>query len=131
MLDGNMKNRRDVCYAKDAGFIQFHGLTGSIKTGCPETPDFKSRYCSLHKSQVCDLQRYEEEDDELDVPSGPMLRSHQQKQSAGNPIAEMILAKKTRKQTYYQIFPHTCRIMLTMSICNRVSKHILCTYCPH
>ena len=107
VLDGNMKNRRDVCYAKDAGFIQFHGLTGSIKTGCPETPDYKSRYCSLHKSQACDLQRYDEDDDELDVPSGPTLRSHQQKQSAGNPIAEMILAKKTtRKQTYYQVLPH-------------------------
>ena len=29
-----MKNRRDVCYAKDAGFIGFEGLAGSIKTGC-------------------------------------------------------------------------------------------------
>ena len=107
ILDGNMKNRRDVCYAKDAGFIQFDGLVGSTKTGCPETPDFKSLYCSQHKSQACDLQSYEEVDDELGVPSGPKLRSHQQKQSAGNPIAEMILAKKTtRKQTYYQVFPH-------------------------
>ena len=102
-----MKNRRDVCYAKDAGLIQFDGLPGSIKTGCPETPDFKSRYCSQHKSQACDLQSYEDVDDELGVPSGPKLRLHQQKQSAGSPIAEMILAKKTtRKQTYYQVLPH-------------------------
>ena len=109
VLDGNMKNRRDVCYAKDAGFIQFEGLSGSIKSGCPETPDFKSRYCSQHKCQACDLQNREEVDDELGVPSGPTLRSHQKKQSAGNPIAEMIIAKKTtRKQTYYQVCPHTC-----------------------
>ena len=25
MLVGNMKNRRDVCYAKDAGYIEFNG----------------------------------------------------------------------------------------------------------
>ena len=76
--------------------------------GCPETPDFKSRYCSQHKSQACDLQNREEVDDELGVPNGPTLRLNQQKQSAGNPIAEMIIAKKTRKQTYYQVCPHTC-----------------------
>ncbi len=107
VLDGNMKNRRDVCYAKDAGFIQFDGLPRSIKTGCPATPDFKSRYCTQHKSQACDLQSGEEADDELDVPSGPALRSRQMKPSIGNPVAEMILGKKTtRKQTYYQVF--TC-----------------------
>ena len=99
-----MKNRRDVCYAKDAGFIQFDGLPGSIKTGCQETPQFKNRYCSSHKLQACELQSSEEVDDELDVPSGPTMRMRQQKQSPGNPIAEMILAKETtRKQTYYQV----------------------------
>ena len=78
-----------------------------VKTGCPETLDFKSRHCSQHKSHACDLQSYEEVDDELGVPSGPKLQLNQQKQSAGSPIAEMILAKKiTRKQTYYQVLPH-------------------------
>ena len=28
MVDGNMKNRRDVCRAKDAGYIEFLGLPG-------------------------------------------------------------------------------------------------------
>ena len=28
VLDGNMKNRRDICYAKDAGSIQYPGLPG-------------------------------------------------------------------------------------------------------
>lgn len=79
---------------------------GQSRLAVPETPDFKSRYCSEHKSQACDLQSCEEVDDELDVASGPTLRLHQQKQSAGSPIAEMILAKKTtRKQTYYQVLP--------------------------
>lgn len=45
ILDGNMKNHRDVCYATEAGYA---GLPGRIKTGCPNTPGFQSRYCSLH-----------------------------------------------------------------------------------
>ena len=52
MLDGNMKNNREVCYAVDAGYAEFIGLTGKIKTGCPNTPAFKSRYCSIHTPYV-------------------------------------------------------------------------------
>ena len=64
-----MKNHRDVCYAKDAGFIQFDGLSGSIKTGCTATPAFKNRYCSLHLNHACEL-RAAEEDEELGAPTG-------------------------------------------------------------
>ena len=99
-----MKNRRDVCYAKDAGYIQFSGLSGSIKTGCPATPAFKSRYCPQHQPQACTLLNSDEVDEDLGMSSGPSLRSHQSKQHPGEPVAEMILAKKvTRKQTYYQV----------------------------
>ena len=48
VLDGNMKNNREVCFAVDAGYAEFSGLPGRIRTGCPNTPGFKSRYCSLH-----------------------------------------------------------------------------------
>ena len=48
VVDGNMKNNREVCYAVDAGYAEFIGLPGKIKTGCPNTPAFKSRYCSIH-----------------------------------------------------------------------------------
>ena len=34
MFDGNMKNRRDVSMAKDAGYIQYPKLQGHIKSGC-------------------------------------------------------------------------------------------------
>ena len=106
-----MKNRRDVCYAKDAGFIQFDGLPGLIKTGCTSTPAFKSHYCSHHINQVCELKGSEFiDDDEMDKPTGPVLRSHSSKQSTESAVAEMILAKKTtRKQTYYQVcsYRHT------------------------
>ena len=49
VVDGNMKNHRDVCFASSAGYVEYKGLPGRIQTGCPNTPDFKSSYCSLHK----------------------------------------------------------------------------------
>ena len=38
VLDGNMKNQREVCLAKDAGYITYPGLPGRIKTGCMASP---------------------------------------------------------------------------------------------
>ena len=48
VLDGNMKNHRDICLARDAGYIQHPGLPGHIKTGCMATPAFKSNFCNEH-----------------------------------------------------------------------------------
>lgn len=53
VLDGNMKNRRDVCMARDAGYIEYRGLPGCIKTGCMNSPEQESRYCKLHQVRVC------------------------------------------------------------------------------
>lgn len=79
------------------------GLSGSIKTGCPATPAFKNQYCSRHVNHACEL-RAAEEDEELGVPTGTQLRASQTKKYPGNPVAEMILAKRTtRKHTYYQV----------------------------
>ena len=39
VLDGNMKNRRDICAADCAGFIEYAGLPGKVKTGCMDTPE--------------------------------------------------------------------------------------------
>ena len=108
-----MKNRRDVCYAKDAGFVEFDGLSGSIKTGCQATPAYKSRYCDHHKQFACDTQQVtgtEEEDSrDLDAPIGPIVRSIRKDQQPGENIVELILAKKqTRQQTYYKV-NETCR----------------------
>lgn len=44
-----MKNRRDICGAKDAGWIQYPGLPGCIKTGCMASPVFRSPFCAEHK----------------------------------------------------------------------------------
>ena len=82
-----MKSRREVCYVKDAGFIELEGLAGSIKTGCPATPSYKSRFCENHGNI---LSVNDDTDEDLgEVP--------------GEPVAESILAKVTRKQTYYQV----------------------------
>lgn len=55
VLDGNMKNRRHVCNARDAGYIEYDGLPGKVKTGCMLTPEYKSRYCSNHKIRACNF----------------------------------------------------------------------------
>ena len=47
ILDGNMKNNREVCLAVDAGCAEFSGLPGRVRTGCPNSPGFMSRYCPL------------------------------------------------------------------------------------
>ena len=34
--------------ASEAGCAKFKGLPGRVKTGCPNAPKLKSRYCDLH-----------------------------------------------------------------------------------
>ena len=48
VLDGNMKNHRDICLARSAGIVEFKNLPGQITTGCINTPAYKSRYCVDH-----------------------------------------------------------------------------------
>ena len=85
-----MKNQHDVCMAKDAGFVEFTGLLGSIKTGCQRTSAFKSRYCLDHLNHAC---TYQADDAGSGTEEG---------------IVEVLLAKKvTRSTTYYQVY-HIC-----------------------
>ena len=37
-----------ACAAQEAGYAEFDGLPGKVKTGCPNTPQLKSRYCPAH-----------------------------------------------------------------------------------
>lgn len=47
VLNGNMKNSRDVCAAEHAGLWSMYcGLPGRVTTGCMETPE---QHCSRHK----------------------------------------------------------------------------------
>ena len=89
VIDGNFKNHRDICMATEAGFITFQGLPGKVKTGCLMTPDYKSRYCSLHKPHVCQ-KPVNDIDDE---------------QNFEEDVAEMIIEQKvTRSKTYYKVY---------------------------
>jgi len=85
VVDGNLKNHRAVCAATDAGYIQYAGLPGSIKSGCTNTPLQKSRFCQVHKPRT------------LMSPN-----------EASSTVIEMILEKKTlRSQNLYKVC-HLC-----------------------
>lgn len=104
--DGNMKNRRNLCLAKDASFIEFENLPGSIKSGCQRTPAYKSRYCKHHMNQVCTLTSDSTPDEELsELMVGPPVHSKQTKSKhPGDPIVKVLISKKvTRRETYYQV----------------------------
>ena len=85
IIDGNMKNHRSVCAANEAGYIQYDGLPGRVKTGCTNTPEQKHRFCTLHKPRV--------------------LNSHSH--SKGTVIESVLEKKTTRSVTYYKV-RHSC-----------------------
>ena len=85
VVDGNMKNHHAVCAATEAGYIEYAGLPGSIKSGCTNTPDQVSRFCSLHKPRVL-------------MPKGHHSNDH------SNKVIELMLEKKsTRSQNLYEV----------------------------
>lgn len=82
IIDGNMKNRRDICAAKDAGWIQYPELPGCVKTGCISSPAFKSAFCAKHKIRAV----------EADTADPDKM------------VVDSLLAKKeTRNGNYYQV----------------------------
>ena len=75
--------------AKDAGYTQYAGLPGSVKTGCPHTPAYKSRFCTEHMSQAPNYNK------------GASSGDNEEDRDA---VVELLLAKKgTRNGTYYQV----------------------------
>lgn len=85
VVDGNMKNRRDVCAASEAGYVQYEDFSMVIKTGCQLMPGYSSKYCFIHAPRiVCN------EDSATD--------------SSSEGIVKIITAKKeTRSSLYYQV----------------------------
>ena len=37
LMHRKIKNRRDVCSASEAGYVEYSSLPGAIKTGCPQS----------------------------------------------------------------------------------------------
>ena len=85
VVDGNMKNRRDVCAATEAGYVQYEGLPMVIKTGCQLTPGYSSKYCFAHAPRI-------------------IRNEGGATDSSSEGIVKIITAKKeTRSGLYYQV----------------------------
>ena len=106
-----MKNRRDVCMAKDVGYIFYEGLPGSIHTGCVNSPAFKSRFCKDHEEYACTLQVASDEEVKSavaeEMTSGPLTRAKAKAQGSTTDVEgviEKVLDQKvTRNKTYYKV----------------------------
>lgn len=102
VIDGNMKNRRDVCAATEAGFIEYDGLPGIIKTGCQLSPGYQSRYCHNHAPRV----------------SRQAVEGKVQQEES---VVKLITAKKqTRGGTYYQV----CMCCISLGVCICVYMYV-------
>ena len=90
-----MKNHRDVCFAKEAGYAEYKGLPGKIQTGCPNTPDLKSRFCSKHRPTAVTPQC--SQPTELQGEASASLGQSEEQQG-------IIIGKKTTRQsTIYEV----------------------------
>ena len=97
VLDGNMKNSREVCFATDAGHTEFSGLAGMIQTGCPNTPAYKSRYCVFHSPTVTTPQNIKFAED------GTPMSITNSKDTEERQVAIITNKRVTRKSTFYEV----------------------------
>ena len=97
VLDGNMKNSREVCYATHAGHAEFSGLPGSVQSGCPNTPAYKSRYCKLHAPiTIIPHQIQFSEDGNPDLVNPTTVSEERQ-------VAVITGKRVTRNSTFYRV----------------------------
>ena len=98
VIDGNMKNHRDICLAREAGFAEFGGLPGRVKTGCPNMPQPKCRYCPSHAPTAFTPEG------EISSTETAVQQSVQTASSKHDEQLAFITAKKTTRQnTFYQV----------------------------
>jgi len=80
-----MKNHRSVCCATAAGYTEYIGLQGKVQTGCPNTPAYRSPYCTVHKPVIS-------------VQKGGDVGCNKEK-----PVGLVIAKKETRNSMFYQV----------------------------
>ena len=81
-----------MCLATHAGYAKYKGLPGAIRTGCPNTPALKLRFCSVHKPTLPTPGN----DEHLSSASPPSSRQQRQ--------PEMVIGKRsTRQGTLYEV----------------------------
>ena len=89
-----MKNHRDVCLAREAGYAEYSGLPGKVKTGCPNTPQPNSRYCASHMPTA--FMPVGESDSATESAKVNPSKVEQQ-------LAFINAKKITRQSTFYQV----------------------------
>ena len=103
VLDGNCKNRRDVCGATEAGYIEYSGLPEGcrIKSGCQLSPMCTSKYCIHHTPRLSAM---------LSLPDPETIHSNDGVSQTDivkpscQGIIKLIVGKKiTRNSTYYEV----------------------------
>lgn len=85
-----MKNRQDICAATEAGYAEYVGLPGKIKTGCQQSPAYKSKFCYEHSPRVGNMTCTEDETN-VSTPKENIVAFINSKK------------KQTRSGTYYQV----------------------------
>ena len=94
VIDGNMKNYRDVCFAVNAGYVKYKGLPGRVRTGCQNTPQYMSRYCGIHNPVVAIPQNIQLDED---APN-PFLSATREDQ-----VGLIVNKRVTRRSTLYEV----------------------------
>ena len=94
VIDGNMKNYRDVCFAVNAGYVEYKGLPGRVRSGCQNTPQYMSRYCGLHNPVVAIPQNMSLDDNDP-TPSKPATKEDQ--------VGLIVNKRVTRRSTLYEV----------------------------
>lgn len=95
ILDGNLKNRRAVCSATHAGYIEYSGLPGRVRSGCQNTPSQDSPYCEFHKPILAKPQKFDVSGVESSTNS--VLTEEE-------PVGIIINKRETRNSVLYEVY---------------------------
>jgi len=103
VIDGNMKNCRQVCGVKDVTVCLFQSIAGEIKTGCINTPQKGYLVCKNHIDSAC---LYKDED-----PDSQICSSTSNSKDVTTPsketdmlcIIKICNSRQTRSNLFYQV----------------------------
>ena len=118
VLDGNMKNRRDICAASEAGYVEYKSLPGTIKTGCQLSPLRTSKYCFNHAPRVSKVCVQDSTSTSTSADS-----------AVEEGIVKVLLAKKvTRSSTLYQVLVLYSDTDLATHVNTKLNLALQCLY---
>ncbi|CAB3997256.1 Hypothetical predicted protein [Paramuricea clavata] len=100
VLDGNMKNARQVCSCRNIGELYFDGMKGTIVIGCQNTPSKSSRFCEEHKNLATQFK-----DDSSSIPQcEPTTINDENIGDVGDIMpVKVINHRETRQAKFYQV----------------------------